>query len=389
MAELSDLSTAVMTHPLRRRLAFDVVNSISALEPVIAVDPNPWDKPRTLRTSIQAWDSVRADAAYHLVIQDDALPGKHFTEHVADIIAHDPDRPVALFAICYSGNGWAVRWASAWGAHFVAGVSEYVPCVALLLPADAARGYVRFARAWGDADTPDDYVMKAYLADAGLELLLSVPSLVEHRPVRSLIGNDFRGAAACVGDPPRGWFRDGGPVLDGYEAVPMLRDGELCLYRRDASVFSSDCWESVPFEAQARRIGVDLDALVNRYNRFLSSVPDELVDQWFAGAHPRVLWTAWLTGYLLRNYHPPREDDLTGPHPALLDRSLRTIPSEFPLSSAPMENLDTLFPLVADGFATIDRAITLTGVRICNLSGDGGVSGPAPGARSFLGDSNK
>ncbi|RKT87091.1 hypothetical protein SAMN05421805_102508 [Saccharopolyspora antimicrobica] len=365
MAELSELSTAVMTHPLRRRLAEKVVDSLCALDPAVAVDPEPLDTPRTLRTSIQAWDSVRTGAAYHLVIQDDVLPSKHFAEHVADILAYDPEHPIALFSVCYSRNGWAVRWASAWGARLVAGVPEYVPCVALLLPADAARHYVHFARAWDNADTPDDYVMRAYFAEAGLKLLLSVPSLVEHRPVRSLIGNDFLAAAACFGDPRSGWFRDGGPVLDGYQVLPVLKDDELWLCRKDACSTRQDDWGAVPFEAEAHRIGVDLDDLMDRYNRFLVGVPDSLVDQWFTVAHPRVLWTAWLAAYLLRNYHPPRKDVLTGPDSVLLDSSLRTILSELltpePISNAPIENLDLLFPVVADGFATVGHAITPPG----------------------------
>jgi hypothetical protein len=305
MAKLSDLSTAVMTHPLRRRLASEVVESIRSLDPVVAVDPRPWDKPRTLRTSIKAWQTVRPAAAYHLVIQDDALLSARFTEHLADILSLDPDRPVALFAVYYSRNGWAVRWASAWGARFVAGVPEYVPCLALLLPADAAREYVRFAQAWSDPDTPDDYVMKAYLAEAGLEPLLTVPSIVEHRAGRSLIGNDFRNSAACFGDPPNGWFRTGGPVLDGYGALPILKNGELLLCFHDGEGGTRNDWEIVPFEAEAHRYGIDLDALSERYNDFLNGVSSETVDRWFAMAHPRMLWTAWLSAYLLRNCQPP------------------------------------------------------------------------------------
>jgi hypothetical protein len=365
VAELADLSTAVMTHPLRRRLAQDVVESVQALNPVVVVDPEPWDKPRTLRTSIQAWDSIRSGAAYHLVIQDDALPSKHFTEHLADILSHDPDRPIALFSVWNSRNAWAVRWASAWGARFVVGVPEYVPCVALLLNADVARRYVRFARAWPDPDTPDDYVMRDYLAKSGLELLLAVPSIVEHRPVRTLIGNEFLSAAACFGDPQRGWFRDGGPVLDSYRALPVLKRGRLWIYRKGALADRPNVWVNLPFEAEAEEIGIDLDALIDRYNDFLAAVPAKLVDRWFTVANPNVLWTAWLAAYLLRNNHPPSKASLTGPDPVLLNGSLQTILAEFPkaklLSSGPGERLDSLFPVVANGFATVGRAITLGG----------------------------
>jgi hypothetical protein len=72
-----------------------------------------------------------------------------------------------------------------------------------------------------------------------------------------------------------------------------------------------------------------------------------------------VLWTAWLTGYVLRNYRPPGECSFAEPDPMVLNQSLRTILTEFSDAHVCLENLDILLPVVADGFATIDKTITL------------------------------
>ncbi|MFF8959599.1 hypothetical protein [Streptomyces sp. NPDC014894] len=359
LTRLDDLSISVMTHPLRRHLARDVVAALHPLAMEVAVDPDPWNTPRTLRTSIEAWRRADPDRAYHLVLQDDVVLSPDFTAHLADIVSTAPDVPVALGAVWISRNGCAVRWAAAQGARFVEAIPEFLPCLGLLMPTRLARRYVEFASSWPDPDTPDDVVMQEFVAREAVRPLLTVPSIVDQRPVHSLIGNDYGIIrAACFGSPPPGWFAEDKATITGYTALPVLRQGRLSLYTDPGGRYGGP-WDKAPFERSAHRLGWDVDRLAERYDAFLAAAPRELSDRWFRLVGPRVLWTAWLTAHAMRHFPAPGHvPDLPDPDPMFVDTALRTILTggflelsrPTPVQRTLMDEIDTLLPIAVAGY---------------------------------------
>lgn len=364
------LSVAVMTHVLRARLAQDLIHALQPVYAQLVTDPSPWEKPQTLRASIRAWSAIDPGSTHHLVLQDDAALSEDFFTHLFAIVNANPEHPVALYTDWACRNASAVRWATACGARFVEALPEFVPCVGLVMPRAIAEGYVRFARRC-DPDEPDDGAMHRYFTHEGIRLRLAVPSIVDHRPVQSLIGNDLAlyGPCCFARSLPTDWFATAGAVLEEYDLLPAIKGGQVVLCSRVSEDgqrlhghgTSADVWEKTPLETSAKRIGLDIDWVVDCYNDYLRGRPTEETSRLFELLSPRALWSIWLAAFVLHwHRHASRTlpGDLPEPVPELWQRSLRSLlAGGFVNWLAPtreqrvlLDNQELFFPIAEAGF---------------------------------------
>ncbi|MFF0824240.1 hypothetical protein ACFYUR_28025 [Micromonospora haikouensis] len=292
------MSVAVMTHPSRRHLAEDLARRLAPYPVEIVLDPEPDGPPRTLRTASAAWAAVGPGCTHHLVLQDDAVVFPGFLEHAFRAVQARPDGAVALHSDWGSRNGAAVRMAALLGARWVRAVCDYVPTIALALPATAAKGLVDYL-AGQDPDEADDVAVAHFAREVGLPVHLTVPNLAAHHDVPSVVGNNDRGrreASCYVGEPPPGWSPDPARTLDGFDCLPYFKHSEPRVVVENDRPTNN--WSPVPLEAAVDRFGVDVPALRERYAR---DVADP--QPWLADLAARVpadqLWSLWVTACLM------------------------------------------------------------------------------------------
>jgi hypothetical protein len=161
----------------------------------VVVDPTPDEVGGALRTARLAWDEVAPDATHHLVVQDDTVLCTGFREHLERAVAARPTEAVSLYTEWGSETSYAVRLAALTGSAWAEVVDDYVPTQALVLPADAARG---FSQAPDHPGLHDDFVMRAYLASIGVPARVTVPNLAEDARLPSIVGHDYLGERASV-----------------------------------------------------------------------------------------------------------------------------------------------------------------------------------------------
>jgi len=243
-----------MSHPRRRETAERLIAGAGSLPLRLVLDPEPDGPPTSLRTAVRAWSSVADDSTHHLVLQDDAIPAPAFFDRIQDLVEAAPDAAIALFTSWGSRNGAAVRLGALRGAPWVRATGEYTPTVALVLPADVARGYAGYAAGYGEGWS-DDVTMLRYLRSRGVPCYLSVPNLVEHDDVPSVASNDTHGlrrAACYTGEPVEAGGEAGKGLLEP-SVVPFYKYGTaLCTVRT-----GEDDWMTYDAERYSRRLGFD------------------------------------------------------------------------------------------------------------------------------------
>ncbi|MFF7610109.1 hypothetical protein [Streptomyces parvulus] len=287
------LSTVIMAHPRRRAAAEALGEAHPALAARVVTDPEPLGPPSALRTARLAWRSVAPDATHHLVLQDDAVLRPDFADTVAALAAARPRDSVSLFTEWGSRTANAVRAAALLGHAWAPVVDDYLPSVALVLPAALAGGFEEYAAAKAAPDATDDVTLLDYLQDVARVVPVAGP--VDHANPPSLVGNDVMGprSAACLapaGDP-------GGSVLPAMRAVPYFCWWEqlAVVYLRDPA--SPDGWRRVPAEEALLERGIGRERVVAALRGALAGVPHrELI-------HDRVsdvlLAEVWTTAYAL------------------------------------------------------------------------------------------
>lgn len=193
------LSTVIMAHPSRLALAEALADRLPELKPDIVVDPDPHGPPSSLRTAAVAWSFVPDHATHHLVLQDDAVPCAGFAAAVHETITQYPSNALSLFTEWTSMTAHHLRMAALAGAAWAGVLDEYVPSVALVLPADLAREFgeaaTRNLRTW----TPtDDVALMNFLRDRNVAAICRIPTLVDHDSPDSLTGNTHQGPRRSV-----------------------------------------------------------------------------------------------------------------------------------------------------------------------------------------------
>jgi hypothetical protein len=185
------LSIAIMAHPSRTGY---VAELHKALGPV----PVAWhDGPDATRTDhLPIWRTRRAAllladpaADFHCLLQDDAIPTADFRARAEALVDQHGDRLYALFyrrtprlpevhqvAMRSVRRGWfAAR--------------GYIRGVGVVVATERIPDLVAFGDAIG-GHRGDDYRMKHWAIARGIETIVPIPSLVDHRPGPSLAGHN-------------------------------------------------------------------------------------------------------------------------------------------------------------------------------------------------------
>ncbi|WBB61536.1 hypothetical protein O7599_02980 [Streptomyces sp. WMMC500] len=213
------LSTVVMCHPSRLAGAERVAGECAPLPARIVRDPEPGGVPSPLRTAKVAWAAIAPGATHHLVVQDDAhlIPG--FAGHVTALLERHPDRAVSLSVLWVSPyNSYRVRQAAVGGYAAVRLAPwEWVPSLALALPADTARELAAYLAGFPDDTRDDDEHIAVFCAERGIPVVAPVPHVLDHGVGPSVAGNDHHGVRLAVA-------RAAGPVGTDHWAGPELAD---------------------------------------------------------------------------------------------------------------------------------------------------------------------
>ncbi|ANW21763.1 hypothetical protein I3J09_02005 [Streptomyces clavuligerus] len=221
------VSSAVMTHPVRRAQAEELVARLGLGS--LALDPDPDGTPSALRTALIAWASITEGATHQFMIQDDvAAP-----DDMLDLVAHCADRfpgdALAFYTNWHARNGAAARLAALAGAGWVRAVpEEFTPTLAICLPVALADGFRRYAERSGERH--DDEVMADFLRRGGRRsALLAVPTVTEHTGTSSINGHATQGVRLAVCptavDDARPLL-SGGWVLEELDWLPYMRYGQ-------------------------------------------------------------------------------------------------------------------------------------------------------------------
>ena len=317
-----------MTHPARRNAAEALRDVHPELGLTVVEDPEPDGPATALRTAVHAWRAVKDDATHHLVLQDDVLLCADFTSALGLAVRGRPDDALSLFTEWGSRTSHAARLAALSSEVWAEVVDEYVPTLALVLPADLARGFARFAAGRETGSDPDDVVMCEFLRTCGVRMLVSVPNLVQHADLPSVAGNGEMGvrSSVCFADdipavPVTDWVS--GRVASPLMVVPhfswWVGRSECCLRDPD----SRTGWRKTPAVAWLAAAGLDRAAVDERFIRTTTDMPgyQELQTR-VSGILLRQLWTtAFMLGVCARGAD-------TTDHGAFEEALRRPVPSQ-------------------------------------------------------------
>jgi hypothetical protein len=201
------ISTAVMTHPKRLEHARALRDSHPELGLRVVVDPDPEGPPSSVRSARLVWEAAGADATHHLVLEDDVALCADFRDQVLAAVRARPDAVVSLHAAATSRTGFAGRLALLRGSPWTVPVGPYVPTVGVVLPVRAARAFAAYIADRAVLADHHDELLKRFLDGTRLPALVTVPNLVDHRPLPTLEGN-----VLADGRPSFCFPGDGGPV---------------------------------------------------------------------------------------------------------------------------------------------------------------------------------
>ncbi|WP_217170993.1 hypothetical protein [Streptomyces sp. AC512_CC834] len=375
------LSAVIMAHPRRRAAAEALSAEHPALAARVVTDPDPQGPPSALRTARLAWRSVAPGATHHLVLQDDAVLSPGFADTVRALTAARPRDSVSLFTEWGSRTANAVRAAALLGHAWAPVVDDYLPSVALVLPAPLALGFDEYAAAKAGPDATDDVTLLDHLRD--VDKVVPVAGPVDHANPPSLVGNDVMGprSAACPaldGDPrdardPREDPTPTGSVLPAMRAVPYFCWWEqlAVVYLRDPA--SPDGWRRVPAEEALLERGIERERVVASLRGALEALPHrDFVHDRVSDVLLAELWTAaYALGVVTH--------DLGGP-PDLGRPAARTALSTLAPGAlrrvVPVPRLaavgEALYPLVAEAVLDGARAAEDTAARATVGGGVGG-----------------
>ncbi|MER7129011.1 hypothetical protein [Streptosporangium saharense] len=298
MAVTYRLTGAVMAHPRRRRQAEALSRRLPVEFQNVVTDPDPSGPPGGYRTSRLAWSLVPAGATHHLLLHDDMEISKTLLERAERAVSALPHAALGLFAFWSSRNGAAVRQGALAGARWVSAVNEWSPTNAIILPREAALGYVDYLEG-RDLSWPDDVLMHHYLRLVGVPTYLAVPALAEHDDLPSLVDNDYQGLrrAACFfeADPAQGTPETS---LD-LDAVPFF----VSFAENDGAARTA---VRLPGDGPARWNHVGCEEYLDRFGitPAVPSLPSE------PGPEPGLAAPVWLTAFTMGVVHRTTGRDL-------------------------------------------------------------------------------
>ncbi len=182
----------------------------------LAVDPDPTAYRSPWRTYRHALTTTPADATHRLVIQDDTVPAPNLLVALGRVIETKPDVPMVLFVSPQHGMATAQLFrACERGSCFavVPASPIWIPVVAVIWPTQLIAPIVKWVdeQKWPVRFSADDEILGRACRALGIEVWMTVPSLVEHPDlVDSITRKDTSGhglnrdrQASCfiAGDP--------------------------------------------------------------------------------------------------------------------------------------------------------------------------------------------
>lgn len=195
------LSASIMAHPVRQAPAEQVQASLDRHAPII-YDENPVpsaDKMQRWKVGRRAWEAHDPTADWHLVLQDDVLVAEDLLAGLEAALGHlgqvgvvsaytgtgRPDQRNTLRALAHAdshGRSWISTRSLNWGP-------------AIILPTHVIPDMLTWCEGHIRQHEPPrsnyDYAIGAYARDIlDYRAWYTVPSLVEHRDLPSLVGHD-------------------------------------------------------------------------------------------------------------------------------------------------------------------------------------------------------
>lgn len=190
------LSAAIMAHPVRRESAERVQASLDRHVPII-YDENPVpsaDKMQRWKVGRRAWEAHDPTADWHLVLQDDVLVSQNLLaglEQALTQLGHDglvsaytgtgrPNQKAAQRALGHAtrcNHSWLTLQSLHWGPAIIAPVHTIPHMLDWCEPRAHTTNY--------------DKLLGTYYRDIlGWHTWYTVPSLVDHQGLPSLVGHD-------------------------------------------------------------------------------------------------------------------------------------------------------------------------------------------------------
>lgn len=325
------VSCTIMSHPQRRQLARRLSAELGNV-PVVANGGREKSSPNALETSIEAWKLQQYNSTHHMVVQDDIRLSSFYAERVSRAISLFPDAVIAFYANWDSAEGAAVRLAVSAGCSWVTALNiDYFPTLAVVMPSNRADDFVKYSSAAPVTRVHDDEVMLSFIKDAELCTILSAPSAVQHRQVKSLMGNRAR-KAACFLDTDLSGSDE--LLARSFPICPYFVGGTAqCLIPAESSRDST--WRMTHWTNAVERIGLPPERL-RLYREHDLEVALHQTE--YTVAERSFIFDLWITSFLLA-FLPAR---------GLVERTrldCRTSDTPSKTSSAAIEHaLKTLIP---------------------------------------------
>lgn len=190
-----------MAHPVRQESAEQVQAALDRPVPII-YDENPVpsaDKMQRWTVGRRAWEAHNPDADWHLVLQDDVLVAENLLAGLEQALQQLGTHGLVS---AYTGTGRpdqrnvlrALTNADKHGHHWISTRSlNWGP--AIILPTHAINDMLDWCQHHIEQNHPPrsnyDYAIGVYARDIlGYRAWYTIPSLVEHRDLPSLVGHD-------------------------------------------------------------------------------------------------------------------------------------------------------------------------------------------------------
>lgn len=195
------LSAAIMAHPVRQESAEQVQSSLDRHVPII-YDENPVpsaDKLQRWAVGRRCWEAHDPAADWHLVLQDDVLISQNLLAGLERALGElgpeglvsaytgtgRPDQSNVRRAIAHAdrnGHSWMSTRSLNWGPAII------LPTFVIPDMLDWCEDHIRRNK---PPRSNYDYALGVYARDElGYRTWYTVPSLVEHRDLPSLVGHD-------------------------------------------------------------------------------------------------------------------------------------------------------------------------------------------------------
>ncbi len=204
---LPGLTAAILAHPSREDRAVRLARQLAELDPILVFDHDPG--PGNLEAALRAWSWAYPDR-YHVVMQDDALPVPGFAASAAQACEAAKGRAVTFWMRPWHPDSIHHERATPGSLIPVSLHDHWPPSVAIALPGNKVPGFLDHAEECHADSLYDDDVLGCYLREAGMRLVATSPSIVDHGRGASILHTAqrhrrYRGTSYLADVAPGEW----------------------------------------------------------------------------------------------------------------------------------------------------------------------------------------